>query len=67
MKLKNYIEEFNNAKKIFENENAEVSQEDINVGSVFDNQKDNVMIYLKKYTKLSDRKIKNRVNNIFSE
>tara|TARA_X000000950_G_scaffold286174_1_gene394279 strand:- start:2817 stop:3821 length:1005 start_codon:yes stop_codon:yes gene_type:complete len=62
----NYLEEFNNAKKIFENISTEVCSDDINVGSVFDNQKDNVIIYLKKYTKLSDRKIKNRVNNIFN-
>ncbi len=62
----NYIEEFSKAKKIFENNITQVSSDDVSVGSVFDNQKDNVIIYLKKYTKLSDRKIKNRVNNIFN-
>jgi flap endonuclease-1 len=60
-----YLENFYNAKSIFENENINVSEDDIKVEPVFDNQKENVIIYLRKYTKLSDRKIKNRVNNIF--
>jgi flap endonuclease-1 len=63
----NYLEDFNKAKSIFLNESINVDENDVKTDCVFDNQKNNVIVYLKKYTKLSDRKIKNRVNNIFNE
>lgn len=72
----NYISEFKKAVKIFKNEdinldnitiyNAKLENCNIISNPVFDNQKQNAIIYLKKYTNLSDRKIINRISNIFS-
>ena len=46
--------------------NAKLENCNIISNPVFDNQKQNALLYLKKYTNLSDRKIMNRISNIFS-
>lgn len=62
----NYIENFMKAKKIFINKDIEINESDITPEAVFENQVNNVMMYLKKYTNLSERKINNRIKNIFN-
>jgi 5'-3' exonuclease len=72
----NYIEEFNKAKTIFKNENIDLNNININNGYLennnvinnpaFDNSQKNAISYLKKYTNLSERKITNRISNIFA-
>ena len=71
-----YILKFKNAVKIFKNEdinlenitihNAKLENGKIIINPIFDNQKQNALIYLTKYTNLSNRKIINRISNIFS-
>jgi flap endonuclease-1 len=71
-----YIEDFNNAVKIFKNEdidlenitihNASLLNNKIVLNQLFDNSKKNAFLYLKKNTNLSERKINNRITNIFS-
>ena len=72
----NYIEDFNKAVKIFKNEdinlenitihNAKIVNNKIELNQLFDNSKKMAFQYLKKHTNLSERKINNRVINIFS-
>lgn len=62
----NYLDNFKKAKEIFMNQNIEINETDVMVDGIFDNQVNNVISYLKKYTKLSDRKINNRIKNIFN-
>lgn len=71
----NYVDEFNKSIKIFKNEdvilenisiqNAQIKDGKIVCNQLFDNQKKNAYTYLKKYTNFSDRKINNRIFNIF--
>lgn len=71
----NYLDEFNKSIKIFKNEdvilenisieNAQIKDGKIVCNQLFDNQKKNAYTYLKKYTNFSDRKINNRIFNIF--
>ena len=62
----NYIHEFNNAKKIFINKDTVLTSEDTNFNHLqFENQISNAENYLKTYTNLSEKKIKNRLQNIF--
>ena len=72
----NYSIEFESALKIFRNNeldlnsivinNAKIQDNKLVINELFDNQKENAIIYFKKHTTLSERKIINRVNNIFS-
>lgn len=72
---KNYIDNFNKAVKIFNNEdinlenitiyNAKLEDNKIVLNPMFDNSRKIAFQYLKKNTNLSDRKINNRISNIF--
>lgn len=72
----NYSDEFKSALKIFKNYeldvnsiviyNAKIEENKLIVNELFDNQKENALVYFKKHTTLSERKITNRINNIFS-
>ena len=72
----NYISEFNKAVSIFKNENinlekiiihnAKLQDNKIVLNPLFDNSEKNAYDYLKKYTNLSETKIRNRLSNIFN-
>ena len=66
----NYLEKFNEAKKIFLNQSQEVSDAikilAENRDQLYDNQLTNIRTYLQKYTPLSNTKIENRLHNIYS-
>ena len=72
----NYMQDFNNAVKIFKNEdinlenitihNAKIVNDKIQLSQIFDNSKKMAFQYLKKHTNLSERKINNRIINIFA-
>jgi flap endonuclease-1 len=63
----NYIQKVNRARDIFVNDiNINIDEAFfINENETFENQISVVIEYLKKYTKFSDQKIKNRIKNIF--
>ena len=63
----NYIEKVDKAKNIFLNNiNIEIDESFfISDNDIFENQINVVTDYLKKYTKFSDQKIRNRIKNIF--
>ena len=63
----NYIEKVDKAKNIFFNNiNIEIDESFfISDNDIFENQINVVTDYLKKYTKFSDQKIRNRIKNIF--
>lgn len=63
-----YTEKFKKAKEIFRNTLPMTFKEsDLDKYNIlFDNQGEVVKDYLKKYTQLSDQKIKNRIKNIFN-
>ena len=65
----NYLNDFNDAKKIFLNESPEVNDaiKILNTPKepMFDNQLNNIRTYLVKYTNLSNTKIENRLKNIY--
>jgi flap endonuclease-1 len=62
-----YIEKFKKAKQIFMNYNMDYCS-DVCVGiePLFDNQIDNIKIFLNKYTGLSEKQISNRIKNIYN-
>ena len=64
----NYTEKFKKAKDIFRNtQPMKFKESDLDKYNIlFDNQVEIVKEYLKKYTQLSEQKIKNRIKNIFN-
>jgi flap endonuclease-1 len=62
----NYIDEFKKARNIFLNKDTLLTSDDIDFNNLpFENQISNAENYLKTYTNLSEKKIKNRLQNIF--
>ena len=67
-----YIKKFNKAYEIFDNNSLiideniknKISNCSIN-NNLFDNQLDNIKIYLQKNTSFSDLQIKNKIRNIY--
>ena len=65
----NYLQEFNRAKTIFSNEtiipNIETIIKPKNTDEIFDNQISVIREYLTKYSNFSEKKIRNRIKNIY--
>jgi flap endonuclease-1 len=63
----NYCEKFKKAKQIFTTYNMDYCGDVcVNIESLFDNQIDNIKIFLNKYTGLSEKQISNRIKNIYT-
>lgn len=66
----NYIEKFNKAKDIFLNYDISYLGNDLNnfvkIEPLFNNQKENIIKFLNENTNLSNKKIDNRIKNIFN-
>ena len=61
-----YCEKFKKAKQIFMDYNMDYcSDVCVSIESLFDNQIDNIKIFLNKYTGLSEKQISNRIKNIY--
>ena len=61
-----YCEKFKKAKDIFTNYNMDYCDNiEVTIDTLFDNQLDNINIFLNKYTGLSEKQILNRIKNIY--
>jgi flap endonuclease-1 len=62
-----YCDKFKKAKQIFMNYNMDYCGDVcVNIDALFDNQIDNIKIFLNKYTGLSEKQISNRIYNIYN-